>query len=89
MAHTWGSCLEVVGKYLESGHMDIPWAVEQVHRHSSEVVYKDMVRLVVEEQHSLPAQVSNPREQAGQVHTLRAQVYSHSQGSGEERHWKH
>lgn len=68
--------------------MDIPWAVEQVHRRSSEVVYKDMVRLVVEEQHSPPVQVNNPLEQAGRVHTLRAWVYSHSQGSGEERHWK-
>lgn len=42
--------------------MDIPWAVELVHRHSSEVVRKDMVRLVVEEQHNLPAQVNNPQE---------------------------
>lgn len=68
--------------------MDIPWAVEQVHRHSSEVVCKDRVRLVVEEQHSLPAQVNTPREPVGRVHTLQAQVHSHSQGSGEERHWK-
>lgn len=68
--------------------MDIPWAVEQVHRHSLEVVCKDMVRLVVEEQHSPPVQVSSPQEQVGRVHTLRAQVYSHSQGSGEEHHWK-
>lgn len=68
--------------------MDIPWAVEQVRRHSSEVVYKDMVRLVVEEQHSPLVQLNNPREQVGWVHTLQAQVYSHSQGSGEECHWK-
>lgn len=70
--------------------MDIPWAVEQVHRRLSEVVRKDMVHLVVGEQHSPLAQVSTPLEQVGEVRTLRAQVYSHShsQGSGEERHWK-
>lgn len=68
--------------------MDIPWAVEQVRRHSSEVVYKDTVHLVVEEQHSPLVQVNNPQEQVGRVHTLQAQVYSHSQGSGEECHWK-
>lgn len=61
--------------------MDIPWAVEQVHTHSSEVVHKDMVRLVVEELHS-------PQEQVGWVHILQEKVYSHSQGSGEEHHWK-
>lgn len=70
--------------------MDIQWAVEQVRRRSSEVVHKGMVHLVVEEQRSPPAQVSTPLEQVGGVHTLQAQVYSHShsQGSGEERHWK-
>lgn len=68
--------------------MDIPWAVEQVHRHSSEVVCKDMVHFVVEEQHSPLARVNNPRKQTGWVRTLRARVYSHSQGSGQERHWK-
>ena len=60
--------------------MDIPWAVERGHRRSSEVAYTDTVRLV--------AQVNNPREQAGRAHTLRARAYSHSQGSGEEHHWK-
>lgn len=88
VAHTWGSCLEVVGKYLESGRMGIPWAVEQVHRHSLEVVHRDMVRLVAEGQRSLPAQVNSPRGQVGGVHILQEQGCIHSQGSAEERHWK-
>lgn len=68
--------------------MDVPWAVEQVHRHSLEVVHRGKSHLVVEGQRSLPAQVSSPQGQAGQGNILREKGCIHSQGSAEERHWK-
>lgn len=83
--------------YLDSGHTDTPWAGEQVHKHSLEVVRKDKdhLEVVEEEEHSLPAQVHTLQEQVhshleqvGQGHTLQVQVCIHSQGAGEELHWK-
>lgn len=73
---------------LESGRMDIPWAVEQVRRHSLEVVHRDKVHLVAVGQCSLLALVSSPQGQVGWVHILWEQSCIHSQGSAEERHWK-
>lgn len=64
--------------------------------HSLEVVHKDKDRLeVVEEEHSPPVQVHilleqvhSHLEQVGQGNTLQVQVCIHSQGAGEELHWK-
>ena len=53
------------------------------------MVHKDKDHLeVVEEEHSPPEQVHTLLEQVGQVHTLQVQVCIHSQGAGEELHWK-
>ena len=98
VTHLLSSCWGVVDRYLDSGHTDTPWAGEQVHKHSLEVVRKDKdhLEVVEEEERSLPAQVHTLQEQVhshleqvGQGHTLQVQVCIHSQGAGEELHWKH
>lgn len=97
VSHLWSSCWAAVGKYLDLGRMDTPWAGEQVHRHSLEVVHKgkDHLEVVEEERspleqvHSPPEQVHSRLEQVGQVHSLQVQVCIHRQGAGEELRWKH
>lgn len=79
VACTWGSCLEVVGKYLGSGRRGSPWAVEPVRRRSLEAVHRGRLHSGAEA----------PRSPRGQGGILREQGCIHSQGSAEEPHWKH
>ena len=48
----------------------------------------EQVHTLLEQVHTLLEQVHTLLEQVGQVHTLQVQVCIHSQGAGEELHWK-